>query len=128
MRVFQALKWFRDERSSLDAAVNGIVRHLSRDPNREKIVQDLRDNIHAVPARRSPASSPRASRTRIGRRRSMQQTFVEILRSSVDDRRALFSMVAAHLETRAENVEKDLYVCWVNFLFNRRPNDRSVSI
>lgn len=50
MRVIQALTWFRDERSSLDAAVNGIVRHLSRDPNREKIVQDLRDNIHAVPA------------------------------------------------------------------------------
>lgn len=54
----------------------------------------------------------------------MQQTFIEILRSSVDDRRALFSTVAAHLETRAENVEKDLYVCWVlDFLFNRRPND-----
>lgn len=50
MRVIQALTWFRDERSSLDAAVNGIVRHLSHDPNREKIVQDLRDNIHAVPA------------------------------------------------------------------------------
>ncbi|MFI0848351.1 DUF6088 family protein [Mesorhizobium sp. IMUNJ 23232] len=50
MRVIQALTWFRDERPSLDAAVNGIVRHLSRDPNREKIVQDLRDNIHAVPA------------------------------------------------------------------------------
>ncbi|PTE06226.1 nucleotidyl transferase AbiEii/AbiGii toxin family protein, partial [Mesorhizobium helmanticense] len=54
----------------------------------------------------------------------MQQTFIEILRSSVDDRRALFSTVAAHLETRAENIEKDLYVCWVlDFLFNRRPND-----
>ena len=50
MRVIQALTWFRDERSSLDAAVNGIVRHLSRDPNQEKIVQDLRDNIHAIPA------------------------------------------------------------------------------
>lgn len=50
MRVVQALAWFRDERSSLDAAVNGIVRHLSRDPNREKVAQDLRDNIHAVPA------------------------------------------------------------------------------
>lgn len=50
MRVVQALAWFRDERASLEAAVNGIVRHLSRDPNREVIVQDLRDNIHAVPA------------------------------------------------------------------------------
>ncbi|GLR87659.1 DUF6088 family protein [Bradyrhizobium iriomotense] len=50
MRVVQALTWYRDERSSLDAALNGIVRHLSRDPNREKIAQDLRDNIHAVPA------------------------------------------------------------------------------
>jgi hypothetical protein len=54
----------------------------------------------------------------------MQQTFIEILRSSADDRRALFSTVAAHLETRAENIEKDLYVCWVlDFLFNQRPDD-----
>jgi len=50
MRVVRALAWFRDERSSFDAAVNGIVRHLSRDPNREKVVEDLRQNIHAVPA------------------------------------------------------------------------------
>ncbi|RZN23217.1 MULTISPECIES: DUF6088 family protein [unclassified Bradyrhizobium] len=50
MRVVQALTWYRDERTSLDAAVNGIVRHLSRDPNREKLVQDLRDNVQAVPA------------------------------------------------------------------------------
>ena len=50
MRVIQALTWFRDERPSLDAAVNGIVRHLSRDPNRQKVAQDLRDNVHAVPA------------------------------------------------------------------------------
>ena len=54
----------------------------------------------------------------------MQETFIEILRASVDDRRALFSTVAAGLETRAENVEKDLYVCWVlDFLFNRRSHD-----
>jgi len=54
----------------------------------------------------------------------MQETFIEILRASVDDRRALFSTVAAGLETRAENVEKDLYVCWVlDFLFNRRRHD-----
>jgi hypothetical protein len=50
MRVVQALAWFRDEKSSLDAAVNGIVRHLSRDPNREKVAEDLRENIQAVPA------------------------------------------------------------------------------
>ncbi|MER9316311.1 DUF6088 family protein [Mesorhizobium sp. M0659] len=50
MRVIQALTWFRDERSSLDAAVNGIMRHLSRDPKRQIVAQDLRDNIHAVPA------------------------------------------------------------------------------
>jgi hypothetical protein len=59
----------------------------------------------------------------------MQQTFIEILRSSVDERRALFETVAAHLGTQAANVEKDLYVCWVlDFLFNRRGgrSDRSV--
>lgn len=50
MRVVQALTWFRDERSSLDAAVNGIVRHLSGNPDRDSIAQDLRDNIHALPA------------------------------------------------------------------------------
>lgn len=50
MRVVQALTWFRDEKSSLDAAVNGIVRHLSRNPDRDMIAHDLRDNIHAVPA------------------------------------------------------------------------------
>jgi len=54
----------------------------------------------------------------------MQKTFAEILGSSIDERRALYSAVAAKLETRAENVEKDLYVCWVlDFLFNRRPDD-----
>ena len=50
MRGVQALAWFGDEKSSLDAAVNGIVRHLSHDPNREKVTEDLRENIHAVPA------------------------------------------------------------------------------
>ncbi|WP_439630794.1 nucleotidyl transferase AbiEii/AbiGii toxin family protein [Shinella sp.] len=54
----------------------------------------------------------------------MQQTFVEILRSTVDERRALFSSVAARLETQAAKVEKDLYFCWVlDFLFNRRQSD-----
>ena len=54
----------------------------------------------------------------------MQQAFIEILRSTIDERRALFSTVAADLQTRAENIEKDLYVCWVlDFLFNRRLDD-----
>ncbi|GEC17459.1 nucleotidyl transferase AbiEii/AbiGii toxin family protein [Nitrobacter winogradskyi] len=54
----------------------------------------------------------------------MQKTFIEVLRSSVDDRRALFDTVAAHLETQAANIEKDLYVCWaLDFLFNRRGDD-----
>ncbi len=50
MRVVQALAWFRDEKSSFDAAINGIVRYLSRNPDRDKIAKDLRDNIDAVPA------------------------------------------------------------------------------
>lgn len=54
----------------------------------------------------------------------MQNTFVEILRSSQDERRALYATVAAQLKTRAENVEKDLYVCWIlDFLFNQRGRD-----
>ncbi|WP_420406543.1 nucleotidyl transferase AbiEii/AbiGii toxin family protein [Hoeflea sp.] len=54
----------------------------------------------------------------------MQKAFAEILSSSTDERQALYSAVAAKLETRAENVEKDLYVCWVlDFLFNRRKDD-----
>lgn len=55
---------------------------------------------------------------------NMRQSFVDILRSSVDERRALFSAAASDLETRAENIEKDLYVCWeLDFLFNRRKDD-----
>ncbi|MCJ2877445.1 nucleotidyl transferase AbiEii/AbiGii toxin family protein [Rhizobium pusense] len=54
----------------------------------------------------------------------MYPTFLEILRSSTDEKRALFSAAAGELETRAENIEKDLYVCWVlDSLFNRRPGD-----
>jgi hypothetical protein len=54
----------------------------------------------------------------------MHQTFIEILRATADERRALFAGAAAGLQTRAENIEKDLYVCWVlDFLFNRRPDD-----
>lgn len=66
----------------------------------------------------------KVERTDKSRRLSMYPTFLEILRSSPDEQRALFSGAAAELETRAENIEKDLYVCWVlDFLFNRRPSD-----
>ncbi|WP_274534644.1 hypothetical protein [Pararhizobium polonicum] len=41
----------------------------------------------------------------------MYPMFLEILRSTTDEQRALFSTAAAKLETRAENIEKDLYVC-----------------
>lgn len=50
MRVVQALLWFRDERSSLETAVNGIVRYLARNPDRDRIAQDLRENVQAIPA------------------------------------------------------------------------------
>ncbi|NTJ11725.1 nucleotidyl transferase AbiEii/AbiGii toxin family protein [Rhizobium lusitanum] len=54
----------------------------------------------------------------------MRQGFIKVLRSSAEERRALFETVASDLQTRAENIEKDLYVCWVlDFLFNRRTND-----
>ncbi|MEQ9637739.1 MAG: DUF6088 family protein [Devosia marina] len=50
MRVIQALAWFRDNPSGLDAAVNGTVRSLAGNPNRDEIERDLRENINAVPA------------------------------------------------------------------------------
>lgn len=54
----------------------------------------------------------------------MRPTFIEVLRSTPDERRALFATVAAEIGTRAENIEKDLYVCWVlDFLFNGREAD-----
>jgi hypothetical protein len=54
----------------------------------------------------------------------MQTTFIEVLRSGPDERRALYAAAAAGLQTRAENVEKDLYVCWIlDFLFNQREGD-----
>lgn len=54
----------------------------------------------------------------------MRQSFIDILRSTADERQALFSAAASDLETRAENIEKDLYVCWVlDFLFNQRRDD-----
>ncbi|MDI6029516.1 DUF6088 family protein [Corticibacterium sp. UT-5YL-CI-8] len=50
MRVVQALAWFRDEHSGFEAAVNGVVRHLAKNPRRKEIELDLRDNVNAVPA------------------------------------------------------------------------------
>jgi hypothetical protein len=50
MRVIQALHWFRDQRSSLETVVDGIVRYLGRSMHRQSIVQDLRENINAIPA------------------------------------------------------------------------------
>ncbi len=50
MRVIQALSWFRDEKSNLDTVVNGIAHHLERNSNRQMILQDLRENIGAIPA------------------------------------------------------------------------------
>ena len=55
MRVIQALTWFRDERSSFETVVEGIARHLSRSSNRQAVIQDLRENIRAVPAWMYPA-------------------------------------------------------------------------
>lgn len=71
MRVIQALYWFRDERSSLDIVVEGIVRHLAQNPHRDAIIQDLRENINAIPAWmysavdaiiRAPVVSPQETR------------------------------------------------------------------
>jgi hypothetical protein len=50
MRIVQALNWFRDDRSTLEPAVSGIVRHLSKSSHREAILQDLQENINALPA------------------------------------------------------------------------------
>lgn len=50
MRIVQALNWFRDDRPNIETAIAGIVRYLSRSPHRQLIIQDLRENIHALPA------------------------------------------------------------------------------
>lgn len=50
MRVVQALTWFRDDRPSLKAAANGIIRHFARKSSRKQIADDLRENVHALPA------------------------------------------------------------------------------
>lgn len=50
MRIVQALNWFRDDQSSLQPAISGIARHLSRSPHRQAIIGDLQENIAALPA------------------------------------------------------------------------------
>jgi hypothetical protein len=50
MRIVQALTWFRDERSNFEAIVDGVVRHLAQSSQKRSIVEDLRDNIRALPA------------------------------------------------------------------------------
>lgn len=50
MRVIQALGWFRDQRSNLETVVDAIARHLNQNPHRRAIIEDLRNNIHAIPA------------------------------------------------------------------------------
>jgi hypothetical protein len=50
MQVIQALGWFRDNPSGLDSILNGIVRHLSKNAQRDAILMDLRENINALPA------------------------------------------------------------------------------
>jgi len=50
MRIVQALNWFRDNRTSMEAVVNGIARYLSKKPDRHLVISDLRENIQALPA------------------------------------------------------------------------------
>jgi hypothetical protein len=66
MRVVQALAWFRDDESSLDAAVNGAARYVARNPNRDAIERDLRENINAVSAWMYPYVDAIISRLALG--------------------------------------------------------------
>ncbi|MDP9839890.1 hypothetical protein J2T09_004670 [Neorhizobium huautlense] len=50
MRVVQALSWLRDDRKTLEPAINGIVRKLEKSPYRQAIADDLRSNVDALPA------------------------------------------------------------------------------
>lgn len=50
MRIVQALSWFRDDQSGMEAVINGITRHLSKSPQRREIVDDLSGNVSALPA------------------------------------------------------------------------------
>jgi Family of unknown function (DUF6088) len=50
MRIVQALNWIRDDRSLQEVATDGILRHLNKSQLKQAIVQDLRENIQALPA------------------------------------------------------------------------------
>ncbi len=50
MRIVQALNWIRDDRSLQDITTDGILRHLNKSPLKQTIVQDLHENIQALPA------------------------------------------------------------------------------
>lgn len=50
MRIVQALNWIRDDRSLQEVATDGILRHLNKSPLKQAIIQDLRENIQALPA------------------------------------------------------------------------------
>lgn len=51
MRVIQTFEWFRGDRDSLDAATDGIITRLRASADRGgTIVDDLQENIHALPA------------------------------------------------------------------------------
>ena len=50
MRIVQALNWIRDDHSQQDVATDIILRHLNKSRQKQTIVQDLHDNIQALPA------------------------------------------------------------------------------
>jgi len=50
MRVVQALSWLRDDRDSLEPAIDGIVRKIEKSPQRCAIADDLFANLDALPA------------------------------------------------------------------------------
>ncbi|WP_421566814.1 DUF6088 family protein [Ochrobactrum sp. EDr1-4] len=56
MRIVQALAWLRDDRSSLEPAINGIIQKLRNSQSRQAISDDLRSNLAAIPAWMYPAA------------------------------------------------------------------------
>lgn len=65
MRIVQALTWFRDERSNFETIVVGVVRHLAQSSQKRAIVEDLRDNIRALPAWMYPVVEAITRQTRV---------------------------------------------------------------
>ncbi|MCJ8509939.1 DUF6088 family protein [Rhizobium lemnae] len=56
MRIVQALAWLRDEPSSIEPAINGIIQKLKNSQSRQAISNDLRSNLAAMPAWMYPAA------------------------------------------------------------------------